>query len=88
MCFRGLGPAFFVRMAAMPHGVIKKLVSDRGFGFISAERGDIFFHHSSVTGTSFDDLREGQTVEYEVEEGGGGSSGRGKGPRASSVKTV
>jgi CspA family cold shock protein len=75
-------------MAAMPQGVIKKLVSDRGFGFISAERGDIFFHHSSVTGVSFDDLQEGQTVEYELEESGGGSQGRGKGPRASSVKTV
>ncbi len=72
----------------MPQGVIKKLVSDRGFGFISAERGDIFFHHSSVTGVTFDDLQEGQTVEYEIEEGGGGSRGRDKGPRATSVKPV
>ena len=69
----------------MPQGVIKKLVSDRGFGFISAEGGDIFFHHSSVTEVSFDDLQEGQPVEYELAEG---STPRGKGPRAASVKPV
>ena len=70
----------------MPQGVIKKVVSDRGFGFISAEGGDIFFHNSSVTGVSFDDLQEGQSVEYELDQDGGGSQARGKGPRASSVK--
>ena len=32
----------------MPQGTIKKLVADRGFGFISGDRGDVFFHHSSV----------------------------------------
>ncbi len=67
----------------MPQGVIKKIVSDRGFGFISADGGDIFFHHSVVKDVSFDDLQEGQSVEYEVDDDGG--SGRGKGPRASSV---
>ena len=29
----------------MPHGTIKKIVSDKGFGFIGGERGDVFFHH-------------------------------------------
>ena len=72
----------------MPQGVIKKLVSDRGFGFISGEGGDVFFHHSSVADGLFDDLQENQTVEYEIEEDSGGSRGRGKGPRASSVKPV
>ncbi len=72
----------------MPQGVIKKVVADRGFGFISAESGDIFFHHTAVTEGSFDDFQEGQTVEYELDEDGGGSQGRGKGPRASSVKAV
>ena len=62
----------------MPQGKIKKLVSDKGFGFIEGERGELFFHHSSVEGTSFETLREGQTVTY-VE-------GRGpKGPRAENV---
>ena len=71
----------------MPQGVIKKLVADRGFGFISGERGDVFFHHSAVKDAIFDDLQESQAVEYELEDDSGGA-GRGKGPRASSVKPV
>lgn len=65
----------------MAQGTIKKLVSDKGFGFISGDRGDVFFHHSAVVGGAFDTLREGQTVEYDVEQGQGG-----KGPRAVNVK--
>jgi cold shock protein len=73
----------------MPQGVIKKLVLDRGFGFIAAEEGtDVFFHHSSVADGRFDDLQEQQQVEYELEEGGGGGRGRDKGPRAVSVRPV
>jgi CspA family cold shock protein len=65
----------------MPQGTIKKLISEKGFGFIEGERGELFFHHSSVESTSFEDLREGQTVEY--------TEGRGpKGPRAESVSLV
>jgi len=68
----------------MPQGVIKKIVSDRGFGFISGEGGaDVFFHHSSVTEGPFDDLKEGQTVDYVLDD-----ERRDKGPRASSVKLV
>ena len=67
----------------MPQGTIKKLVADRGFGFISGERGELFFHHSAVVDTAFDGLREGQAVAYEIEQGGGG-----KGPRAKDVKLV
>jgi CspA family cold shock protein len=72
----------------MPQGTIKKLVMEKGFGFISGERGDIFFHHSVVTDGGFDDLHEGQTVEYTVEADAGGKGGGrgGKGPRAGSVK--
>jgi CspA family cold shock protein len=70
----------------MPQGTIKKVVTDRGFGFISGERGDVFFHHSVVQDQGFEQLREGQTVEYEVDQGGG--KGSSKGPRASSVKMV
>ena len=70
----------------MPQGVIKKIVADRGFGFISgSETGDVFFHLSSVAeGSRFEELHEGQSVEYEIEEDAGG--GRSKGPRASSVR--
>ncbi len=67
----------------MAAGKIKKLVHDKGFGFIdTGNGGDIFFHHSSVQDGQFDSLREGQAVEYTVEQGGGQ---KGKGPRAASV---
>ena len=50
----------------MATGTIKKLVSDRGFGFIQQADGtDLFFHRSAVVGTSFDSLSEGQAVTYE-----------------------
>jgi len=46
-------------------GTIKRLVSDRGFEFITQADGtEIFFHRSKVTG-SFDSLTEGQRVSYE-----------------------
>ena len=64
----------------MSQGTIKKL-TDKGFGFIEGERGDIFFHSSAVQGESFDNLREGQMVEYN--EGHGP-----KGPRAEEVKII
>jgi cold shock protein len=65
---------------AATSGTIKRLVRDKGFGFI-ATGGDeeYFFHSSAVRDTRFDDLREGQTVSFEV--------GRGpKGPRAENVR--
>jgi CspA family cold shock protein len=65
----------------MAQGTIQRLVADRGFGFISSDKGDIFFHHSVVKDTSFEALNEGQTVEYETEQGN-------KGPRATSVKPL
>ena len=50
----------------MATGTIKKIVSDRGFGFIQQEDGsDLFFHRSAVTGGAFDSLGEGQKVTYE-----------------------
>ena len=64
----------------MPEGNIKKL-TDKGFGFIEGEQGDIFFHHSALVDASFDSLQEGQRVEYQ--------EGRGpKGPCAENVKVV
>jgi CspA family cold shock protein len=61
-------------------GKIKK-ISDKGFGFIEGERGDIFFHSSAVVDGLFESLREGQDVEY--------TEGRGpKGPCAENVKVV
>ncbi len=64
----------------MQQGTIKKLVADKGFGFIAGgERGkDLFFHVSAVKDVAFDSLFEGQSVEYEMESGP-------KGDRASVV---
>jgi len=63
-------------------GTIARL-TDRGFGFIKPDDGgdkDVFFHaHSLSEGLTFDDLREGDAVTYEVEEGP-------KGPAAANVE--
>jgi CspA family cold shock protein len=50
-------------------GVIKK-VTDKGFGFISAEGmgKDLFFHSNGLVGVRFDELREGDAVTFETEE--------------------
>jgi CspA family cold shock protein len=51
----------------MTHGVIRLLVGERGFGFVSNDSGqDIFFHHSELEGVKFGFLKEGQTVSYRV----------------------
>jgi cold shock protein len=61
-------------------GTIKKIVRDRGFGFISAQNGqEVFFHRSSLQQLDFDNLREGQSVEFELERGE-------KGPRAINLR--
>lgn len=62
----------------MAQGKIKRL-TDRGFGFIATDGGDdLFFHMSSLQGVSFDQLREGQMVTYDIGQGP-------KGPRAENV---
>lgn len=53
----------------MVTGKIKRLVYPRGFGFIESPEGkDLFFHCSGVEG-DFEDLKEGDLVTYETEEG-------------------
>ncbi len=70
----------------MSKGKIKKIVHEKGFGFISGEAGtDVFFHHSTVADRQFDSLTEGQAVEYTVDSDGGG---KGKGPRAKTVTPI
>ncbi|MDP9281620.1 MAG: cold shock domain-containing protein [Chloroflexota bacterium] len=50
----------------MAEGTIKRIVGDRGFGFITQTDGsEIFFHRSKVAGDGFDSLTEGQKVTYE-----------------------
>lgn len=66
-------------------GTIKRLIKDRGFGFIRAEDGrEIFFHRTAVKSTYFESLMEGQFVEFDVEKISKGSEA--KGPRAVNVR--
>ena len=50
----------------MAKGTIAKLM-DRGFGFIkTGEGGDLFFHRNELEGVEFNNLSEGQEVEFEM----------------------
>jgi CspA family cold shock protein len=61
-------------------GTIRTLRVDRGFGFIKDTTGkEFFFHQSAIYGEGIDNLREGDSVEFEVGEGP-------KGPRAENVR--
>jgi len=61
-------------------GTIKKVIQQRGFGFIATEDGkEVFFHRSSAP--EFDSLVEGDSVEFDVEDSP-------KGERAANVKKV
>ena len=61
-------------------GKIKRLIRERGFGFIIAEDGkEVFFHRSALAEGDFDALEEGTSVEFNLERGP-------KGPRAMGVR--
>jgi CspA family cold shock protein len=64
-------------------GTIKKVVSDRGFGFIAAEDAKEYFFHRGGLDSSldFDRLTGGERVEFEIEQSP-------KGPRAVKVHGV
>src|SRR5687767_3123069 len=69
------------RETRMPSGTIKRLVRDRGFGFIRDEGGqEWFFHRSSVEAGSFDQLNEGERVSFDEEPSA-------KGPRAGNIRS-
>jgi CspA family cold shock protein len=53
----------------MAAGIIKRVIRDRGFGFIQVEGAteEVFFHSSAVEQPTFDELSEGQRVEFETE---------------------
>jgi CspA family cold shock protein len=51
----------------MSKGTIKRLITDRGYGFIQTEEKEgIFFHFTDLQGVAFDSLTEGQQVEFEI----------------------
>ena len=61
-------------------GTIRTLLVDKGFGFLKDTEGnDYFFHQSAIYGEGIADLREGDSVEFEVSQGP-------KGPRAENVR--
>jgi CspA family cold shock protein len=64
-------------------GTIKKVVADRGFGFINAaDAKEYFFHRNSLDSTlDFDRLVGGEAVEFEIEQSD-------KGPRAGRVRAA
>ena len=54
----------------MPKGTIKKLITERGFGFIKTEdEEEVFFHRNELEGVEFSSLSEGQEVEFEKGQG-------------------
>ncbi len=63
-------------------GTIKRIIRERGFGFISAEDGsEVFFHRSALKDVDFDTLEESGNVEFDLETGD-------KGPRAVNLKVI
>lgn len=64
------------------NGVVKKK-TDKGFGFIAVpgQEKDLFFHSNSLVDVTFDELKEGDNVSFDVEDSP-------KGKNATNVKRV
>lgn len=54
----------------MEIGTVKKLIRDKGYGFIARfGSDDLFFHRSALQYITIDELEEGERVEFELEQG-------------------
>ena len=64
----------------MAKGTVKWFNNSKGYGFISPEDGtqDVFVHHKAIQGDGYKSLDEGQSVEFDVQQGE-------KGPEAANV---
>ena len=66
----------------MATGTVKWFNAEKGFGFISQSDGaDVFVHHSAIQKQGYRSLDEGETVEFEVQQGP-------KGLQATNVRSV
>lgn len=66
----------------MATGVVKWFNATKGYGFITQTEGeDIFVHYKAILGEGYKSLKEGDTVEFDVEQGK-------KGLQASNVKKI
>lgn len=64
----------------MPTGTVKWFNDAKGYGFITQDGGpDLFVHHTSIEGSGFKSLSEGQKVTFEIAQGP-------KGPQAKNVR--
>ena len=63
-------------------GTIKKIITEKGFGFIGREGAerDLYFRSDAVSGVKFEELKEGDAVTFEIDESGP------KGPAAKDVQ--
>jgi cold shock protein len=68
-------------MASAVTGTIKRLVTEKGFGFVVGPDGNEYFFHQSACDGQFDRLREGQSVTFEMGQGP-------KGPRAENLRAA
>lgn len=65
----------------MQQGTIKKLLNGFGFIQIEGQDKDLFFHSNELEGVTFEELREGDKVQFEIGQGP-------KGPNATKVSKV
>jgi CspA family cold shock protein len=72
-----------VKEVLVTTGTVKKVIADRGFGFITAEDAKEYFFHRGALDSSldFDRLVGGEKVEFEIEQSP-------KGPRAAKVQAA
>ncbi len=66
----------------MANGIVKWFNEKKGYGFIEQEDGpDVFVHHSEINASGFKNLKEGERVRFDIEQGE-------KGPAAVNVTVV